>query len=137
MIIQNFNWLAVIISAVIYYLLGTIWFNPKVFGTMWRKGHNIPPPTDGEKESMGGLMATTAVLCIIVAIASGYFVYAINSLTWIQGVKVGLISGVGFTGVGNAINYLYIKKSIKLIFIDSAYHVTGTIICCIIMSVWR
>lgn len=142
MIIQHLNWLAVAVSAIAYFALGAIWFNTKVFGTIWMKEHNIGTPTEEDKKKMPMLMVSTFILCIIGAIAIGYFSYAVNSLhsgpiTWMRGVKIGLIAGIGFSGVGIAMNYLYTRKSWTLILIDAGYHIVGMIISGIIMSVWN
>ena len=137
MIIQYLNWLAVAVSPIAYFVLGAVWFNPNVFGKTWMKGHNIGEPTEGDKKGMPKLMAMTFVLCFIGAMVMGYFVYALNSWTWMTGAKIGLIAGCGFTGVGIAMNYMYTKKSLGLIIIDTSYHVVGFMICGIILSMWR
>lgn len=136
MLIQYFNWLAIAVAAIAYFSLGAIWFNPKVFGTAWMKGHNITP-SEEDKKNMGKIMGMTLVLCFVGAMISCYFVLALNSWTWMSGAKIGLLAGSGFTGVGIAMNYMYTKKPISLIIIDSLYHVAGLIICCVILSVWR
>ena len=142
MIIQNLNWLAVIVSAIAYFALGAIWFNPKVFGTIWMKGHNLAPPTEEDKKRMPMRMLSTFILCLIGAAAMAYFMYVSSSYhhtswRWYSGVKIGLIAGCGFSGVGIAMNYIYTRKSFTLILIDSAYHVVGMIVSGIILSVWR
>ena len=37
----NVNWIAVIVGAVAAFLLGWIWYSPKVFGTKWAEGVGI------------------------------------------------------------------------------------------------
>lgn len=140
MIIQNLNWLAIAVSALAYFALGAIWFNPKVFGTIWMKGHSITP-TEEDKKKMPMVMLTTFILCFIGTIAMAYFVevfryYQVN-WQWYSGVKVGLVAGCGFTGVGMAMNYMYTRKSLTLIIIDSSYHIAGMVVAGIILSVWR
>ena len=39
----NVNWLAVIIGAVVAYVLGMFWFSPKLFGTKWTQGVGLDP----------------------------------------------------------------------------------------------
>lgn len=141
MIILHLNWLAVAVSALAYFALGAIWFNPKVFGTMWMQGHGISAPTEEDKKRMPMIMITTLVLCFIGTIAMGYFVevfryYQVN-WRWYSGAKVAVVAGCGFTGVAMAMNYMYTKKSLKLIIVDSAYHLVGMIGAGIILSVWR
>jgi hypothetical protein len=137
MIIQHLNWLAVVVSAIAYFALGAIWFNPKVFGTIWAKAHGIGEITEADKKGMPRLMVVTFMLCFIGAIVTGYFIIAVNSWTWMKGAKIGLLAGGGFAGVSLAMNYLYTRKPISIIVIDSLYHVIGFIVCGIITSVWR
>ncbi|HLG40808.1 MAG TPA: DUF1761 domain-containing protein, partial [Chitinophagaceae bacterium] len=77
MIVQHLNWIAVLVSGLAYFALGAIWFNKNVFGTMWMKAHNISPPTAEDKKQMPKMMIGTFVLCIIGAMVTGYFVYAL------------------------------------------------------------
>lgn len=137
MIIQYFNWLAVGAAALAYFFLGAIWFNPKVFGTMWMRGHGLQNPTEEDKKKIPMLMISTLVLCFIGSVTTGYFTYALNSWDWMRGAKIGAIAGIGFTGVGIAMNYMYTKKPFSIILIDSLYHVLGMSIAGIILSVWR
>ena len=39
----NVNWLAVVIGAVIAFILGMFWFSPKLFGTKWALGSGLDP----------------------------------------------------------------------------------------------
>ena len=140
MIIQHLNWLAIAASALAYFCLGAIWFNPKVFGTIWMKGHGISEPNEEDKKKMPMMMLSTFVLCFIGTVALAYFIHVFSFYTvnwqWYSGVKVALVGGIGFTGVGIAMNYMYTKKSLPLIIIDSSYHIVGMAIAGIIMSVW-
>ena len=140
MIILNLNWLAIGVSALAYFALGAIWFNPKVFGTMWMKGHGISAPTEEDKKKMPMVMLTTLVLCVIGTIALAYFIHVFSfynvNWRWYSGAKVALVGGIGFTGVGIAMNYMYTKKPWSLIILDSAYHVVGLVIAGIIISSW-
>lgn len=137
MIIQHLNWLAVAVSALAYFALGAIWFNPKVFGTLWMKGHGITGPTEEDKKRMPMMMMTTLVLCFIGATTAGYFCYAVNSWDWMRGAKIGAMGGIGFAGVGLAMNYMYTRKPLSVIIIDTSYHVVGMVMAGVIMSVWR
>ncbi len=137
MIIQHLNWIAVLVSGLAYFCIGAIWFNPKVFGTMWMKGHNLSNPTEEDKKSMPKLMMLTLLLSIISAIGTGYFVYALNSMDWMMGAKIGLVISASSAFVAIGMTHLYTKKSMTTIIVDSLYHIVGAIVCGIILSVWR
>jgi hypothetical protein len=38
---QNTNWLAIIVSAIIAFVLGYLWYSPKVFGKRWAEGTGV------------------------------------------------------------------------------------------------
>jgi multidrug transporter EmrE-like cation transporter len=40
-ITEGINWLAVIVGAALSFLLGWLWFSPKLFGTKWAEGVGV------------------------------------------------------------------------------------------------
>lgn len=40
-ITENVNWLAVIVGFVLSWLLGWLWYSPKLFGTKWAEGKGV------------------------------------------------------------------------------------------------
>ena len=135
MILTHLNYLAVAVSAVVYFAIGAIYFNQKVFGTAWMKGHSLSPPTEEEKKGMGKLMAVTFVYCVISCIGIGCLVQIIQPGNWILGSKIGLLAG-GFASVGIAVSHMYTRKSFTLAIIDSGYHLLGSIIAAVIQTMW-
>lgn len=135
MILSHLNYLSIAVSAVAYFALGAIYFNPKVLGTTWMQGHKLAPPTDEDRKGMGKMMATTFVYCLIGCIAIGCLVAIIQPTTILVGAKIGLLGGV-FASISIAMSHMYTKKSFQLIIIDSAYHVIGMVIASIIQTAW-
>jgi hypothetical protein len=133
MILSHLNWLAVAISAVAYFALGAIYFNPKVMGTKWMEGHKLSQPTEEDKKNMGKIMGMTFVLCFIACIGIGCIVQIIMPGNMVVAVKIGLLAGL-FASLSLAMSYMYTKKSVQLIIIDSAYHFIGLIIASVIQT---
>ena len=44
----NVNWLAVIIGGVVSFMLGWLWYSPKLFGSKWAEGARVTLPEDGD-----------------------------------------------------------------------------------------
>jgi hypothetical protein len=38
---NNINWVAVLVGAVVAFLMGWLWYSPKLFGTKWAQGVGI------------------------------------------------------------------------------------------------
>ena len=79
-ITANVNWLAVIVGAVVAFLLGWLWFSPKLFGTKWAEGarvnmdeHAMPGPALGI-QALGNLLLSWT---IGVAAAADHLMFAI------------------------------------------------------------
>lgn len=127
MILLKLNYVAVAISALAYFALGALYFNPKIMGTAWMKGHNLGQPTEEDRKGMGKMMATTFVYCFIGCVGIGCLMLIVNPTTLLVAAKIGLLASV-FTTLSIAMSYMYTKKSFQLIMIDSAYHVIGLIL---------
>jgi len=140
MVITHLNWLAIAVSAIAYFMLGAIWFNPNIFGKTWMKGHNITA-SEEDKKRMPMMMLMTLIMCFVAVVALAYFIYVFSGYTvnwrWYSGAKVGLVAGCGFSAVAIAMTHMYTKKSFKLQIIDSGYHVVGLTAAGMILSVWH
>jgi hypothetical protein len=135
MILTHLNYLAVAVSAVAYFALGAIYFNPKVMGTKWMEGHKLSAPTEEDKKNMGKMMGMTFVLCLIACVGIGCLVQIIIPSNMVLAVKIGLLSGL-FASLSLAMSYIYTKKSFQLIIIDSAYHIIGMVLASLIQFAW-
>lgn len=135
MILAHLNYLAVAVSAIAYFALGAIYFNPKVMGTKWMEGHKLGQPTEEDKKNMGKVMGMTFVFCFFACIGIGCLVQIIMPGNMLVAVKIGLLAGL-FASLSLAMSYMYTKKSLQLIIIDSAYHFIGLVIASVIQTAW-
>ena len=137
--LQHLNYLAVAVAAVVYFILGALWYSPLLFVKIWMKGNNIPTPTEEDKKKMkkqmGPLMLSSIVCCLAATIVVG----CMQSLTGMHSIAIGIKTGLAasvFTTVAIGMNYQYTRKPFSLFVVDAAYHFCGLIIAGIILSVW-
>jgi hypothetical protein len=135
MILTQLNYVAVAVSAIAYFALGAIYFNPKVAGKAWMQGHNLGNPTEEDKKNMGKVMAVTFIYCLFACVGIGCLVTIIHPTTMIVAAKIGLLCSL-FATISLAMSYIYTRKSLQLVIIDSVYHVLGMIIASIIQTAW-
>ncbi len=112
-ILLNINWLAVAVGAILAYMLGWLWYSPKMFGTKWMQGVGIsfddpsasPPVAAMVTQAIGtfllawvvGVTAThNAVTTIILITATYIFLLAAAGLfvrksAYAIGVEVGFV----------------------------------------------
>lgn len=136
-IFSEINWLAVLVAVIAYYGAGAIWYHKNVFGTKWAEGHGLKMDDPEAKKGMGKIMFMSFLSFVVIVIALALLVVKLNFTQFMSGVKLGLITGIGFSWMTIYISYLYTKKPVSIHVIDGLYHVIGQIIAAIILCVWR
>lgn len=133
---SNINWLAVLVAAVAYFMLGAIWYSKILFAKKWVGYHKINMADPEINKGVGGIMFGSFVLMAVATICIALLVQRMELFQAISGIKIGLITGVfSFTAI--SISYLYTKKPFALHLIDGLYHVVGQIIAAVILCVWH
>lgn len=136
-IFSQINWIAIVVATLAYFLFGEIWYHKKVFGTKWAQSHGISLDDPEAKRGMGPGMIMSFISFAIINIALAILIVKLNLILFISGVKLGLITGVGFSWMTIYIAYLYSRKPGSVHFIDGLYHVIAQIIVAGILCSWR
>lgn len=133
---SNLNWLAILVAALAYFMLGAIWYSKALFGKLWIKSTGIDMSRPDAKKGVGGIMAFTFLLEFVTCIGLGILVnrLMLNGVT--SGIKWGLFTGVCFSAIAISISYLYQSKPTVLSVIDAGYHIVGSVIATVILCVW-
>jgi len=128
------NYLAVVVAAVVNYLIGSLWYGV-IFSKTWMK-------LNGMKE-----MKVTAV-SVIVALVGAFFTSWVLAHSLIFGATYLKMSGVGagvMTGFFNWLGYIapvtigvviYEKKPFSLWILTNAYWLISLVVMGIILALW-
>jgi hypothetical protein len=133
------NWLAIIVAAIAYYALGSLWFSV-LFGKQWMALNGIPEPTPERKEDMKKLLMPmllkSLVMSLVMAFIIGLLAMSIGINRCVPGIKLGL--GLSVIGIIPLIMAdMYLMKPLKLWFIYAGYHVVGIVLMSIIIAIWH
>jgi hypothetical protein len=134
------NYLAVLTSGVLIFLLGGLWYSPVLFAKKWMA---LIGKTEAEmkaaasKESMP-LMYLTAFLCgllsaWVLAVVLNHFV----NLTPLRGAMAGVLCWLGFAGATSYANAVFTLKPKRLWLIDSGFNLVSFILAGTLLAVWR
>ena len=134
--LTDMNWLAVLVAAVAYFMLGAIWYSKALFGNTWLKSTGINMSNTDTKKGMGGVMAFTFLLVAITCIGLGILVHRLGLYAALSGVKLGLLTGICFAVTSISISYLYQSKPRVLWLIDGGYHLLGNVVAAVILCLW-
>lgn len=136
--VSQLNWLAVLVGAVVYFVLGAVWFAPQVLGRPWMAAigwdESRPRPEMNPVSYVG-----PAAFYLIAAIATGLLAAATGTDTLSEGVVLGLVLGVGYALTVTATDAVFDPNKPKpwtWFAISGAYHVVALVIVGILVAVW-
>lgn len=125
--LSQVSWLGVIVGAAIYFFLGALWYSRPLFANPWQAaiGWDASRP-----EPQTNLMTyvVPALLYVIAGVAMGIVAAATGTDTLIEGLVLGLITGLGFAlpMVGVEATFDPNKpKPMAWFLITVAYHLIG------------
>jgi len=136
-LLSNINWLAVLVAAVAYFVLGAIWYSKALFAPKWAKLVGIQMNSEANKKGLGAMMLGSFILIAITCIVLALMVVRMDLFVLTSGLKLGCLTGLGFATTAVSISFIYEKRPTALYFIDCGYHLVGHIAAAIILVCWR
>ncbi|MFT3674432.1 MAG: DUF1761 domain-containing protein [Chitinophagaceae bacterium] len=133
---SHLNWLAVLVAAVAYFMLGAIWYSKALFATQWARAVGLKMD-DPNKKGLGKMMLTSFILIFLTCLGLALLVARLDLAVWMSGLKLGATTGLLFACTAVAISFIYESRPTSLYFIDGGYHLVGHIAAAIILSCWR
>jgi len=128
------NWPAVFVAALSAFMVGGLWYSPKVFGTAWMTDNNLTQE-EVQKGSKAEIFGMTAVFSLVMSANLACFL-AEPATTTSWGATAGLLAGI-WTFCAIAIHSLFEQKGWRLIFINGGYSVVSLVIMGAILGAWR
>ena len=132
----DLNWLAVLVAAIAYFVLGASWYIPPVFGTAWMRAAGTEMP-EGQRPGPAIYLAPL-ITCLVASIATAMLAAATGSGTFSEGLVLGLVVGVGYAVTSAALGAIFDQKPEPALWflITAGYHLLGLLIVAVIVSVW-
>ena len=134
--IARMNYLAILVCAVAYMILGAIWYSPVLFGNAWMKGIGKT-----KEQITADFSPINYLFALILSFVASYGIARVMLWTGAteitDGIKIGLLLGVCFVLATMGVNDLFEKRKCSLTIMNSLYHIVAFIVIGIIMSVWN
>jgi hypothetical protein len=121
------NWVAVIVGALVYFLLGAVWFaQQSPIGRAWIDASGYTSPTSGFSAGQGFYLFP-AVTCLVAVVAVALLANAVGIESASEGLVLGLVVGIIVAvAVINLGAFEFSKPSRWAFgFIVAAYHMVG------------
>ena len=132
------NWLAVIVGAVIYFVLGALWYAPPVLGRAWQRSIGWDPSANPPQMSIAAY-AVPAIAYLVMAVATAMLAAATGSDSLESGLMLGLVVGIGYALARTAVDATFtpnLPQPSVWFAITGLYHLLGLIIVAVVVSVW-
>jgi hypothetical protein len=138
-VLGELNWLAVIVAAVAYFVLGAIWYAPPVLGKPWMAAGGMEMPADDQRPGPG-IYLVPLIGSVLSAIALGMLAEASDTDTAGEGLVLGLVTAVGFALAIALITATFETNKPKPMVwgaINAGYHALGIIVAALIIGAWQ
>ena len=131
------NYPAVIIAAIVYWLLGAVWY-AVLFTKTWTKLEAIP---QAQIDAMKGAAAAmpyviTFVLNLIIAFVLAQLCSWRNATTAAKGASLGVLLWIGIVGPVTYTTHMYEMRPLNLFLINEGYVLVGLLVMGAIVGAW-
>ncbi len=136
-LLGDVDWLAVILAALAYFVIGAIWYAPPVLGKAWMAAGGIPDARESGQSPGPAIYAVPLVGSVLSAIALGMIALASVTDTIGEGVVLGLVVGIGFAISIALVTATFESNKPKPFVwgaINGGYHLVGNLVAAIIVA---
>ena len=129
------NYLAVIVCAIVYWLLGALWYDV-LFTKQWNSYITFTPAQIASFGPIWPYVVTLALNLLIAFILAQVCIWR-NANTAARGGAVGILLWIGFVGPITYTTYMYEMRPKGLFAIDQFYPLAGLFVMGTILGAWK
>jgi hypothetical protein len=129
----HFNVLAYIVAGIVYFLIGWLWYSPVLFVKPWSRETGVQ--MGGNKNPvlpMVGQLVSTFLFTLGV-----YMVVMLGNFETFGGALVAGLSITAFFVLPINSGNLFFKGKAVLFWIEAGYQTVGSIVCALILALWK
>ncbi|MDE0170012.1 MAG: DUF1761 domain-containing protein [bacterium] len=131
--LTGLNWLAIIVAAIVFFGLAAVWYQPRVMGRKWMEAAGVEPP-DAAPNPMtfvGVLVAYFVMAIVLAMVARG-----VGASSFVDGLALGLATGVAFVAAQAWVNVTFEQRSKNLVLVNGGIGIIGHVAMAVIVTVW-
>ena len=137
---DRINYLAVLVSGVVIFILGGLWYSPVLFAKRWvaLMGKSEAELKAAAQGSSMPLLYLAAFLCgLVIAFVMAVILNRFTPVTPMQGAMVGALCWIGFAAPTAFATAIFSMTPKGLWMINSGYNLVSFIIAGAILGAWR
>lgn len=132
------NYLAVLVSAVVGFVIGMLWYSPLLFGNIWVKliGMSKEDLEKAKKKGMAKTMLIAIISVLVMSFVLAHFVDIAGASTVTEGIQAGFLIWLGFIATVMLNSVLWENKPFRLYVLNIAHYFVVLIVMGAILAVW-
>ena len=137
-LLPHVNYLAVLVSGVVIFLLGGVWYSKLLFAKPWVA---LMGKTEEELKANAGPMPVNLLLAFLCGLVSAWVLAALlnhhEPITVARGAKLGAVCWLGFTAPSSLATAVFSQIPKKLWAINVGYDLVAYVLAGIILAYWH
>ncbi len=130
----SFNIVAVLVSALLAFAIGGLWYSPILFAKAWIREAGLTEEQT-RKANLVRVFGLSAIANLVMAFNLAAFIGANATLGF--GLMAGLAAGLGWVSMSLGVIYLFEQRSLKLWLINSGYQVLAYTVMGGVLAAWK
>lgn len=130
----HFNYPAILVAALISFVVGGAWYSPLLFAKVWMREAGLDDAAL-KRAQLGKVFALAFLCSLVMAFNLSAFLGAKATLAF--GTMAGLATGLGWVAMSLGIIYLFEQRSLKLWLINGGCQVVTYTLMGAVIGGWR
>ena len=132
------NYLAIIVSAIVGYAIGMIWYSPLLFGNIWMnlQGFSKKDISKAKKKGMGKVILLGFITTLIMTLVLNYLIGLFGYAAAADGALLGFWIWLGFLATTMLGSVLWENKPVPLYLINTAHYLVVLVVIGAILGAW-
>jgi hypothetical protein len=132
--LSKINFLAVLVAAASFFIIGGLWYSPLLFVRAWMKEAKLSEETL-KQANMGKVFGLAFLLSFIISFNLAAFLGPNAGFIW--GITAGALAGIGWVAASVGILYLFERSSFRLFLINAGYFTIAFMVAGGIIGAWQ
>ncbi|MFI4920781.1 MAG: DUF1761 domain-containing protein [Gammaproteobacteria bacterium] len=136
--LNDINFLAVLVAAVVAFALGALWYSPLLFAKQWMQFNGYGSEKLKAMQADAKRAYAVSFVCqLVIAATMALLIAMIHMHALSAGVKLGVICWLGFVATTGLMANVYSDKPIKAFLLDAGYQLVYFIVMGGILVLWH